>query len=99
MFLYKIFKYIFIPSEKSPIKQIKDFLLASVFIQASWFLVMVLFDLSTIILATVSSFPSQVIDSSSEVMTAVQQQVAKDSVLSNDKKTVIINAFTDSYLQ
>ena len=99
MFLYKVFKYIFFPWEKSPISKIKDYLIASVLIQASWFMVMVLLDLSTIVLATVSSFPSQVIDSSPVVMTAVQEQIAKNSLLWKDKTTVVVNAFTDEYLK
>lgn len=42
---------------------IKDMLIAGVGIQMSWFLIMVIVDVSTVLFALVSSFPSQVIGS------------------------------------
>ena len=42
LFIYSIFKYIFFKDDKPPMEQIKNILVASVLIQASWFLVMVL---------------------------------------------------------
>lgn len=61
-FLYALLRYMISPdSKKTPISMIKNMLISSVLIQASWFLVMVLVDLSTILFATVASFPSQVI--------------------------------------
>jgi hypothetical protein len=52
------------PSEtKTPMSIIKDLLKSGVVIQLSWFAIMVLVDISTVLFALVSSFPSQVIGS------------------------------------
>lgn len=65
-FLYILLKYLLFPLKEgnSPQTMIKDMLVAGVLVQMSWFLVMVLVDVSTIAFATVSSFPSQVVESS-----------------------------------
>ena len=97
IFIYNIFKYIFSHGEKLPIDTIKQILFASVLVQASWFFVMVLVDLSTIGLATVSSFPAQVMVSSPDMMETMKQQIWMSRFL-NDKKVVVINAFSDQYL-
>ncbi|MBR6907046.1 hypothetical protein IKN40_00670 [bacterium] len=55
--------------------QIKNILVASVLVQASWFLVMVLVDLSTIALATVSSFPAQVLSDNSTLMQTMKGEM------------------------
>jgi hypothetical protein len=61
-------------------------------------MVMVLVDLSTIGLATVSSFPAQVMVASPDVLTTMKQQIVKSEVL-NDKKIIVINSFSDDYLK
>ena len=74
-------------------KTIKELLVASVLVQASWFLVMVVVDISTIALATVSSFPSQVLSNSSYSQNAVIQQIKSNKVLGSaikDKPEAII---------
>ena len=64
IFLYEILKYMLNPSEtKTPMSIIKDLLKSGVVIQLSWFAIMVLVDISTVLFALVSSFPSQVIGS------------------------------------
>ena len=98
LFIYNIFKYIFSHWEKLPIDNIKNILVSSVLIQASWFMVMVLVDLSTIGLATVSSFPAQVMVATPDVLTTMKQQMVKSEVL-NDKKIIVINSFSDDYLK
>jgi hypothetical protein len=55
-------------------------------------MVMVLVDLSTIGLATVSSFPAQVMVATPDVLTTMKQQMVKSEVL-NDKKIIVINSF------
>lgn len=62
------------PDENTtPTKLIQDMLISSFLVQMSRFLVMVLVDVSTILFATVSSFPSQVV-SSDLVMRASMDQ-------------------------
>ncbi|MBQ9553897.1 hypothetical protein IJU97_02890 [bacterium] len=46
---------------------IVNLLISSVLIQASWFLMMAVVDISTVALATVTSFPSQVVSASTEI--------------------------------
>ena len=98
LFIYSIFKYIFFKVDKPPMDQIKNILVASVLVQASWFLVMVLVDLSTIALATVSSFPAQVLSDNSTLMQTMKGEMVWSRIL-NDKKIVVINAFSDEYLK
>ena len=98
IFIYYIFRYIFFKDEKPPTWKLKDILVASVLVQASRFIVMVLFDLSTIALATVSSFPSQVLATTPKMMENFKAEIWKTWIL-NDKKIVTINAFTDKYLE
>ena len=63
-FLYELLKYVIQPREnKSPMSIIKELLMAGVGIQLSWFAIMVLVDVSTVLFSLVSSFPSQVIAS------------------------------------
>jgi len=96
LFLYNILKYIFYQVEKPPIQTIKDILVASIFIQASWFLVMVVVDLSTIGVATVSSFPAQVMVSSPDIMQTMKEQMTKSKLTGKD--VIVINSFSDQYL-
>ena len=98
LFVYSLFKYIFFKDDKPPMEQIKNILVASVLVQASWFLVMVLVDLSTIALATVSSFPAQVLSDNSDLMKTMKGEMVGSKIL-NDKKVVVINAFSDKYLE
>ena len=98
-FIYSIFKYIFTKGKTNPISKLKDLLIASVLVQASWFLVMVLVDLSTILLATVSSLPAQIINASAFTSEALTTQVKKNPVLKNNQKVVRINVFTDKYME
>lgn len=98
MFIYYLFRYIFFKDDKPPVSKIKDILVASVLVQVSWFMVMVLVDLSTIALATVSSFPSQVMSVDSELTKTFKSEIVKSELL-NDKKTIVVNAFTDEYLE
>ncbi len=103
IFLYSILKYLFSPSSKdsSPKEVIKQLLIASVFVQSSWFLMMAVVDLSTIGLATVSSFPSQVIANNELYRTTLIWNIKSDPWLSkpfgNRPKGIIINAFADSF--
>ncbi len=103
IFLYSILKYLFSPSSKdsSPKEVIKQLLIASVFVQSSWFLMMAVVDLSTIGLATVSSFPSQVIANNELYRTTLIWNIKSDPWLSkpfgNSPKGIIINAFADSF--
>lgn len=91
------------PSEKggSPIKTIKELLVASVLVQASWFLVMVIVDISTIALATVSSFPSQVLANSSYMQQITFSEIKANKVLGSAIKSnpeaIEINPFTDVF--
>ena len=97
IFLYSILRYIFDFSNQVKVKEtLKQILFASVLVQASWFLVMAIVDLSTIALATVTSFPSQVIASSTKVETYLHQQIQANKILKED--CIVINAFSDSYL-
>jgi hypothetical protein len=98
MFIYYLFRYIFFKDDKPPVSKIKDILVASVLVQVSWFMVMVLVDLSTIALATVSSFPSQVMSVDSELTETFKSEIVKSELL-NDKKNIVVNAFTDEYLK
>lgn len=103
IFLFGIFKYLLFPStkQKSPKDMIKELLIASVLVQSSWFLMMAVIDLSTIGLATVSSFPSQVIANNETYRTALISNIKGDKWLSkpfqNPAKGIIINAFADSF--
>lgn len=103
IFLFGIFKYLLFPStkQKSPKDMIKELLIASVLVQSSWFLMMAVIDLSTIGLATVSSFPSQVIANNETYRTALISSIKGDKWLSkpfqNPAKGIIINAFADSF--
>jgi len=100
MFIYGIFKYIFTQEWEAWSKIIKNMLVTSVIIQASWFIVMALVDLATIALATVSAFPSQVVSVSSELEKDMKTQICKNYVLSHEKKDiVVINAFSDKALE
>ncbi len=102
IFLYNIFKYILSPTwdSKSVKTIITQILWASVLIQASWFLMMALVDLSTIGLATVSSLPSQVISSSESIKNEMITSLRENNVLKhyNTSKIVTLNAFSDDYL-
>ena len=98
MFVYYIFRYIFFKDDKPPIDKIKDILVASVLVQVSWFMVMVLVDLSTIALATVSSFPSQIMSVDTKLTETFKAEIMKSEIL-NDKKIIVVNAFTDKYLE
>ena len=102
IFLYNILKYILNPDwdTKSVKTIITQILWASVLIQASWFLMMALVDLSTIWLATVSSFPSQVIASSESMKNHMIESLRSHEVLKhyNTSKIVTLNAFSDDYL-
>ena len=102
IFLYNILKYILNPDwdTKSVKTILTQILWASVLIQASWFIMMALVDLSTIWLATVSSFPSQVISSSESIKNNMITSLKKNEVLKhyNTSKIVTLNAFSDDYL-
>ena len=98
LFIYYIFRYIFFKDEKTPVTKIKDILVASVLVQVSWFMTMVLVDLSTIALATVSSFPSQIMSVDSKLTETFKSEIGKSEIL-NDKKIILVNAFTDEYLK
>ena len=64
IFFYEILKYVLNPSAtKTPMSIIKDVFKTGVAIQLSWFAIMVIVDVSTVLFALVSSFPSQVIGS------------------------------------
>ena len=100
MFIYGIFKYIFFQKVEAWSTIIKNMLVTSVLIQASWFLVMALVDLSTIVLTTVSAFPSQVVSVSDAIEKDMKIQICKNYVLSRKgKDVVLINAFSDKPLE
>jgi hypothetical protein len=60
---------------------IKEILVASVFVQLSWFLVMIVIDLSTIAISAVASFPAQIIESSEFIQTPMVQQLGKSELV------------------
>jgi hypothetical protein len=61
---------------------------------------MALVDLSTIALATVSAFPSQVMSVSTEIDKNTKAQICKSSLLGQEnKKVIVINAFSDTAMQ
>ena len=100
MFIYSIFKYIFFQKWEAWSTVIKNMLVTSVLIQSSWFLVMALVDLSTIALATVSAFPSQVVSVSETLEQDLKTQICRNYVLSRKgKDVVLINAFSDKPLE
>lgn len=89
-FLYALLRYMISPdSKKTPISMIKNMLISSVLIQASWFLVMVLVDLSTILFATVASFPSQVIADSTMLQQGAVTSFLQTTALPSEWKTVL----------
>lgn len=73
-FLYTILKFLLFPSEKdkNPKEIIKNSLIAGVLIQASWFIVMVIVDISSILFATASSLPSQVVANNSYLQKSLE---------------------------
>lgn len=75
--------------------------MASVLVQASRFLVMVLVDISTIALATVSSFPSQVLTNSNYSQTAMIASIKANRVLGSAIKdqpeAVILQPYVDAF--
>lgn len=102
LFLYHILKYLLLPSAKadSPTKIIKKLLISSVLIQASRFLVMATVDISTIGLATISSFPSQVISNSQHLQNELISELKKDKVMGNvleKQEATYINVFADRF--
>lgn len=102
LFLYHILKYLLFPTAKeTPIKIIKELLISSIFIQASRFLVMATVDLSTIGLATVSSFPSQVIANSQHLqnhfITEIKANKIIGSALKQRPEMVYLNPFNDDF--
>ena len=105
LFLIGIFNYIFNFSTKAknPTSFITELLIASILVQASRFLVMVLLDFSTIGIATISSFPSQVISSNSNYRESLLTSIKSDPLLSKPFKTppkgVEINVFADVFSQ
>jgi hypothetical protein len=79
-FLYHILRFILSPSKDStPQKIIKQSLVGGVLVQMSWFIVMVLVDLSTILIATVSSLPQQIVAQSQDLQVTIK--VISDSGL------------------
>ncbi len=88
IFLYEILKYMLNPSEtKTPMGIIKDLLKSGVVIQLSWFAIMVLVDISTVLFALVSSFPSQVIGSDavfSQALNTVIESSCPDKIISDN---------------
>ena len=76
------------PSEtKTPMSIIKDLLKSGVVIQLSWFAIMVLVDISTVLFALVSSFPSQVIGSDavfSQALNTVIESSCPDKIISDN---------------
>jgi len=103
MFLISIFRYILFSSKQwnTPIKTIKEILLASVFVQLSWFLVMIVIDLSTIAISAVASFPAQIIDSSESVQKPLIDELGKSELVSKalgePHRCVVFNALWGSY--
>lgn len=93
-FVYVIFKALV--GKEQVIKKIKDMLLwillAWVWIQASWFLIAVIVDVSTITLAAAWSFPSQVVSSSKTSEEAFRSSLSEylegDRVKKNSWKLV-----------
>jgi hypothetical protein len=76
------------PSEtKTPMSIIKDLLKSGIVIQLSWFAIMVLVDISTVLFALVSSFPSQVIGSDavfSQALNTVIESSCPDKIISDN---------------
>lgn len=102
MFLISIFKYIIFPTSRwtTPIKMIKEILVASVLVQLSWFLVMIVIDLSTIAISAVASFPAQIIESSESIQTPMVQQLGKSELVAVPlwkQRCVVYNALWGSF--
>ena len=76
-------------NEKPPQEIIKKSLITGVLVQMSWFIVMVLVDLSTILIATVSAFPSQLVDNSQQLQTIVAVKDA-DKTLKYMKSQAVV---------
>ena len=88
-FLYHILRFILSPSKDStPQKIIKQSLIGGVLVQMSWFIVMVLVDLSTILIATVSSLPQQIVAQSQDLQVTIK--VVSDSGLLWERKDSIL---------
>ena len=88
-FLYHILRFILSPSKDStPQKIIKQSLVGGVLVQMSWFIVMFLVDLSTILIATVSSLPQQIVAQSQDLQVTIK--VVSDSGLLWERKDSIL---------
>ena len=88
-FLYHILRFILSPSKDStPQKIIKQSFVGGVLVQMSWFIVMVLVDLSTILIATVSSLPQQIVAQSQDLQVTIK--VVSDSGLLWERKDSIL---------
>lgn len=87
-FLFVLLKYLFAPNEKdaNPKALIKDMVIASVLIQASWFIVLVVVDLSTILFATVGAIPSQVIGQERMVQHMLRLNINQSAINTNPDK-------------
>ena len=111
IFFYEILKYVLNPSAtKTPMSIIKDVFKTGVAIQLSWFAIMVIVDISTVLFALVSSFPSQVIgsdavfsqalstviDSSCPDKVSVQNAQSQGNVLCKWQKQ-IVNFMADAW--
>lgn len=102
MFLIAIFKYILLPWKhwNTPVKTIKEVLIASVLVQLSRFLVMIVIDLSTITVSAVASFPAQVISSSESVQKPMNESLRKSELVSvylGQWKCAVYNALWGSF--
>lgn len=80
-FVYVIFRWLINQWKEEITKKIKDIILwllvAWVWIQASWFFVATVIDISTITLAAAGSFPSQVLSQSSYTEAAMKASLSK----------------------
>ena len=77
-------------NEKPPQEIIKKSLITGVLVQMSWFIVMVLVDLSTILIATVSAFPSQLVDNSQQLQTTIVAVKDADKTLKYMKSQAVV---------
>ena len=103
-FLYIVFTWLLKDWKESITQKLKDnilwLLIAWVWIQASWFLVSVVLDVSTITLSAAGSFPSQVISGSPYIEWALEKSI--DAVFDSKWKEISLfsqNSRSSSFIE
>ena len=96
-FIFAICRWLLKQTKEDVTKKMKDIILwllvASVWIQASWFMVSVVLDISTITLVAAGNFPYQVISGSSDVEKSMNTSLKKYVDLAEKGKGELISLF------